>query len=502
MSSRRLICALDLDHTILHMLRASEMPENSGFAEDVVEFVHDEVVYKVALRIGTTSFVRALRKADVTVIIVTCNLVADKVMEALSKRCDVFQALECHIIESRERGAKSLEMIGVNSTDSRITIFDDSPSAWRFQDQEFIIHAKRFDAKTLAAALDADDTDDDLLDEELGYMSQMQDDFLKFYKPPLVVDFLAPVPVLTRSASPAIPSVKNNNTSALTAESKSTDSKNAADATPSSFHRIPIVMASSSAPTESISTVSSTAPAIQKPPPQTQDEEKQTNKRQKTRHVLTSSFDKQISSPPTQASFSNKEVLAGGDNRSNNVGDSRENTPPPPPPPHLFPPTQKNNSLVARPVQLVKPATDPSWRPQSISSAASAASIVQPSVTRGAYFSSTARAPAPALAPFAPVHAFNTAQFNSNNNNKFAMGRTFPPPKQLNISNNQYSPFTQQQQQHNFFPPQPMPPPQRPHFFRGLPVRPPQPHSLPPPSAVVGPATTQNNMMMANFRNY
>jgi len=78
MASKKL-CVLDLDHTILHMLKASETPANVGFAEDVVSFRHDGIEYLVSLRVGTTSFVRAMRGADVDVIVVTCNLVADKV---------------------------------------------------------------------------------------------------------------------------------------------------------------------------------------------------------------------------------------------------------------------------------------------------------------------------------------------------------------------------------------------------------------------------------------
>ncbi|KAJ8600844.1 hypothetical protein CTAYLR_008510 [Chrysophaeum taylorii] len=176
---------LDLDHTILHMTKSSEMPANdAGFAEDVAVFEHLGVEYAVALRVGTTSLVRALKTASVRVVIVTCNLVADKVLAALSARCDVFADLECHIVESRERGAKSLDALGFPRSDNsrRIMIVDDSPSAWTPADQPLILEAKRYDVRELAAAFERDDDEaDELLDAELGYLAQIREDLCRFF---------------------------------------------------------------------------------------------------------------------------------------------------------------------------------------------------------------------------------------------------------------------------------------------------------------------------------
>lgn len=80
MAPQAKVLVLDLDHTILHMLKQTDMPPNdAGFAEDVVYFSYLGVDYAVAVRVGTTSLVRAMRSAGVKVVVATCNLVAEKV---------------------------------------------------------------------------------------------------------------------------------------------------------------------------------------------------------------------------------------------------------------------------------------------------------------------------------------------------------------------------------------------------------------------------------------
>lgn len=180
-------CVLDLDHTILEMRKVGDMPANDGFAEDVASFEHAGTTYEVALRVGTTSLVTALKAAKIRVVIATCNLVAHKVMAALAARCDIFSGLECQVFESRDKGAKSLKALGIEprrvsfpsvaSTRHQVVILDDSPSAWTAADQAAIIEARRYDVRVLAQV----DDDDDLFDEELGYLMTVKNDLLSFF---------------------------------------------------------------------------------------------------------------------------------------------------------------------------------------------------------------------------------------------------------------------------------------------------------------------------------
>jgi len=112
-------------------------------------------------------------------------------MAALAARCDVFGGLECHIIESRERGAKSLALLGVDASSSRVVILDDSPSAWTAADQGMVLAAKRYDVKQLAETEDSDD--DEALDAELGYMTKTRTELIGFFVPP-VIDFTVDTP--------------------------------------------------------------------------------------------------------------------------------------------------------------------------------------------------------------------------------------------------------------------------------------------------------------------
>lgn len=45
-------------------------------------------------------------------------------MEAIGKRCDVFQDIAVHVIESRNKGGKSLSALGLARP--RVVVFDDS----------------------------------------------------------------------------------------------------------------------------------------------------------------------------------------------------------------------------------------------------------------------------------------------------------------------------------------------------------------------------------------
>ena len=48
-------------------------------------------------------------------------------MEAIGARCDVFREIEVHVIESRDKGGKSLRTLGLSRP--RVVIFDDSLNA-------------------------------------------------------------------------------------------------------------------------------------------------------------------------------------------------------------------------------------------------------------------------------------------------------------------------------------------------------------------------------------
>ncbi|KAJ1457874.1 hypothetical protein M885DRAFT_514373 [Pelagophyceae sp. CCMP2097] len=174
------LCVLDLDHTILHMMKKSEFPTRGpDLSEDVVPFQHDGVDYVVALRIGATSLVTAMKDKDVKVVIVTCNLLGHQVMEALAKRCDVFDNLTINIITSREKGAKSLKALDVSY--DKVVILDDSKSAWRAADANFVFVADRFHVGDI---LQADD--EDVEDRELGYLTSIRDEINAFFVPALI----------------------------------------------------------------------------------------------------------------------------------------------------------------------------------------------------------------------------------------------------------------------------------------------------------------------------
>ena len=128
-SGERPIAAFDLDHTILHMLAASHVPaEAKELSEDVVTFEVNDVEYAISVRVGTTALFEALRKKGVDIAVVTCNLMGDEMLTALGERCDVFEDVPVHVIESREKGAKCLKTLGLKR--SKVVIFDDSLNAW------------------------------------------------------------------------------------------------------------------------------------------------------------------------------------------------------------------------------------------------------------------------------------------------------------------------------------------------------------------------------------
>ncbi|KAK7238918.1 hypothetical protein SO694_00026158 [Aureococcus anophagefferens] len=158
------ICVFDLDHTLLHMLKEEDMPAEVGdVTEDVVGFSYQGVDYSIALRVGTTSLV----------------------VEAIADRCDVFKDIPVHVIESRDKGGKSLKDLGLSRP--RVVIFDDSINAWVAEDQEFVFTADRFDVNAMASAIQADDdAGDEAVDRELGYLTNIREAVMGFFAPPTI----------------------------------------------------------------------------------------------------------------------------------------------------------------------------------------------------------------------------------------------------------------------------------------------------------------------------
>lgn len=122
-------------------------------------------------------------------------------MAALAARCNVFDKLDLHIIESREKGAKSLEAIGLAVSDgqvcgnphfrrnrvAQVVIVDDSLSAWDTADQESVLEARRYDVLELAVMAEQDEEEaEDRLDAELGYLTQTRDDLLAIFTTPAI----------------------------------------------------------------------------------------------------------------------------------------------------------------------------------------------------------------------------------------------------------------------------------------------------------------------------
>jgi|Transcript_8819 hypothetical protein len=180
------ICVFDLDHTLLHMLKEEDMPAEVGdVTEDVVGFSYQGVDYSIALRVGTTSLVSELQKKGIDVAVATCNLLGDQVVEAIADRCDVFKDIPVHVIESRDKGGKSLKDLGLSRP--RVVIFDDSINAWVAEDQEFVFTADRFDVNAMASAIQADDdAGDEAVDRELGYLTNIREAVMGFFAPPTI----------------------------------------------------------------------------------------------------------------------------------------------------------------------------------------------------------------------------------------------------------------------------------------------------------------------------
>ena len=151
-------------------------------------FQHQDVDYTIAVRVGTTSLVTALRQKGVDIAVATCNLIGDAVVAALARRCDVFDGIPVHVIESRDKGAKSLESLGLKGR--RAVIFDDSLGAWVPEDQEFVFTAERFDVVRLADYLaQDDDAGDAAVDRELGYLTSIRESLLNWFDGPSKLDF-------------------------------------------------------------------------------------------------------------------------------------------------------------------------------------------------------------------------------------------------------------------------------------------------------------------------
>mmetsp|Transcript_7562 Transcript_7562/g.22426 ORF Transcript_7562/g.22426 Transcript_7562/m.22426 type:complete len:285 (+) Transcript_7562:187-1041(+) len=183
----RPIAVFDLDHTILHMMSKENMPEESAaeVSEDVLAFEHQDVDYCIALRVGTTSLFTALRKKGVDIAVATCNLLGEEILAALAARCDAFKDVPVHVITSRDKGAKSLEGLGLKRP--RAVIFDDSLNAWVPADHDNVFVADRFDVVALDAALGQDDdAGDALVDREGGYMTSIREQLLAWVDPPTI----------------------------------------------------------------------------------------------------------------------------------------------------------------------------------------------------------------------------------------------------------------------------------------------------------------------------
>ena len=146
---------------------------------------------------------------------------APQVVEAIADRCDVFKDIPVHVIESRDKGGKSLKDLGLSRP--RVVIFDDSinvrrpaspafarargsgsvgipegaprgpngtpnpPQAWVAEDQEFVFTADRFDVNAMASAIQADDdAGDEAVDRELGYLTNIREAVMGFFAPPTI----------------------------------------------------------------------------------------------------------------------------------------------------------------------------------------------------------------------------------------------------------------------------------------------------------------------------
>jgi len=187
------------------MLKDSDLPTDvEDVSEDVIWFEWDGVRYGIALRVGTTALVTALKKKEVDIAVATCNLLGNQVMEAIGKRCDVFQDIAVHVIESRNKGGKSLSALGLARP--RVVVFDDSLNAWVPADQESVFVADRFDVCALASAIARDDdAGEAVVDAELGYLTQIRESLLAFFEPKESIDWsadFADEPATPRDAAP------------------------------------------------------------------------------------------------------------------------------------------------------------------------------------------------------------------------------------------------------------------------------------------------------------
>ena len=78
---------LDLDLTMLHMVKADMFPDNAvaaGLVEDVIDWDYGAHRFKVAIRVGATRLVKHMQEAGVHVHCVTCNLHGDHIVEKIA----------------------------------------------------------------------------------------------------------------------------------------------------------------------------------------------------------------------------------------------------------------------------------------------------------------------------------------------------------------------------------------------------------------------------------
>lgn len=174
---KRIVVLLDLDHTLIHMLRVSKFPiEAKMISELVFQFTTNDIedldevlrdanltnavasrmfnktdAYKVALRQGSTQLVRVLRDLGVDVRIVTANLFGKHIVRKLTESSpSVWGGLRTSVCFRRDRvdAVKSFALAGLPENageDSKIIILDDNKSVWEPALRKYVWQVRKFD---------------------------------------------------------------------------------------------------------------------------------------------------------------------------------------------------------------------------------------------------------------------------------------------------------------------------------------------------------------------
>eukprot|EP00941_MAST-03F_sp_MAST-3F-sp1_P005271 g5271.t1 len=164
---------LDLDHTIIHMLRLEKWPKPAHrLCEHVVILKSTEnVPYKIGVRKGVGQLLLACLNANIKVCISTCNKLGKEIVDAISKTLkditarkqegDAWAKLPVTVVDDKSVGAKSLEDAGVHLSSpashttllgsvvggkpKTVVIFDDNDVAWKKSEREFVWKVSKFD---------------------------------------------------------------------------------------------------------------------------------------------------------------------------------------------------------------------------------------------------------------------------------------------------------------------------------------------------------------------